>query len=147
MKLSINRPAMRSQSLSRALVWCFVLTGTLAVVRGEVLSESALQQIQALQAEKACFTPVQQKMDSQLVFALKQSRNQPIANGGVPQLKISAKADANGYIQVDITANVTAALLSQIQSSTGTIINSFPQFNAIRASIPLSQAENIAASP
>src|SRR5579872_4008112 len=108
------------------------------------LSPSALLQIQAMQDEKASFTPVQQKMDSQLVFALKKSRNQPIANGAVPQLRIGVTNDASGKVLVDITANVTASVLNQISQSGGTNISSFSRFNAIRALVPLDQIENIA---
>src|SRR5258708_7582110 len=98
----------------RAILFSAALAATVATMRGEGLNETALQQIQALQAEKASFTPAQQKMDSQLVFALKLSRNQPIAGGAVPNLRIGAKADTDGSIKVDITANVTSNLLQQI---------------------------------
>ena len=56
------------------------------------ISASALLELQALQREKASFTAAQQKLDSQLVFALKQSRNEPIAGGAVPQLQTGVEA-------------------------------------------------------
>lgn len=126
------------------LILSAALVGILPSALGETLSETAIQQIQAMQAEKDSFTPAQQKMDSQLIFALKASRNERIAGGAVPNLRIGAKADANSNIMVDITATVSSNLVTQIQSLGATIITSFPQFNYIRASIPLSQAENIA---
>src|SRR5437868_13753604 len=67
-----------------------------------VLSTNAQQQILALQAEKESFTPAEQKMDSQLVFAFKRSMNLPIANGAVPQLRIGVEPDTNGMVKVDL---------------------------------------------
>src|ERR1044071_7563701 len=45
------------------------------------ISDSAARQIQALIEEKESRTPAQQKMDSQLVYTVKQNRGQAIANG------------------------------------------------------------------
>jgi subtilisin-like proprotein convertase family protein len=114
-------------------------------VSGGGLSATALQQIQALQQEKASFTATEQKMDSQLIFAYKQSQNIPIAGGAVPNLRIGAQPDANGMLQVDITANVTTNLLQQIQNLGGSIGSGFAQYNAIRALVPVGQIENVAA--
>jgi len=109
------------------------------------LSANVQAQIQALEAEKASFTPVEQKMDSQLIFAFKKSQNISIANGTVPQMAVAAKIDMDGRILVDIKAEVTSNLLAQIVQYGGSIVSSYPQFQAIRASVPLSQVEAIAA--
>jgi hypothetical protein len=104
-----------------------------------------LREIQAMQQEKASFTPAQRKLDSQLVFALKQNRNEPVANGQVPQLRIGVQADAYGMVRVDIGAKVTANLLQEIQNHGGTITDNLPQSSPIRALVPLGQLEGIAA--
>ena len=109
------------------------------------ISANVLAQMQAFQDEKASFTPAQRKMDSQLVFAVKQARNEVIAGGAVPYLRIGAKADTNGKIKVDIQANVTQGLLERIRELGGVVSSSFPHDNSIRALIPLGQAEAIAA--
>jgi uncharacterized repeat protein (TIGR01451 family) len=149
MKVSPDPLSIFPAGLSRLALGCVALAAILAVsatAGAQPLSDTALHQIQAMQDEKASFTPAQQKMDSQLIFALKKSRGQTIANGAVPQLRIGAAADTNGMIQVDINANVTSNLLQQIQNLGGTVISSFPQFSALRVSIPLTNAENIAAA-
>ncbi len=68
------------------------------------------------------------------------------ANGAVPLLRIGAQADVNGFILVDIKAIVTPALVAQIQGLGGIIKSSLPQFNAVRALIPLTQLEAVAAA-
>ena len=109
----------------------------------EAIRDSALQQISALQAEKAFRTPAQQKMDSQLIYAIKESFKQAIAPG-VTNLLVDVHPDAKGRVQVDLTATVTQGLLDFIQNSGGTIISSVPRFDAVRALVPLSLTENLA---
>src|ERR1035438_8704477 len=109
----------------------------------EAIRDSALQQISALQAEKASRTPAQQKMDSQLIYALKQSLNQAIAPG-VTNLRVFVQAEADGRVKVDLKATVTQDLLSFIQNSGGSILSSVPGFQAVRALVPLSLTETLA---
>ena len=145
MALTLLLVVARSHGLNEGLA---ALAGALLVVTriivGAPLSESALQQIQALQEEKLSRTPAQQKMDSQLVYALKLSLNQVIAPG-VTNLRTSVHPNVEGLVKVDITATVTPGLISFIESSGGAIINSFAEFQAIRALIPLPLAETLAA--
>lgn len=107
------------------------------------ISPSALEQINALEAEKSQRTPIQQKIDSQLLYADKMRRGVPIAKGVATQ-RVDLDKDAQGRILVDIKAEVTDALLQFIESGGGKIINSFPQYNAIRAGVPLANVEDLA---
>lgn len=111
----------------------------------EKISDSALQQIRALQAEKLSRSTIHRKLDSQFVFQLKQNRGQVIAQG-VTKLQPDLKLQADGRVLVDIDANVTEALLAQIRQSGGTVINYFPQYRAIRALVTLNQLESLAGS-
>jgi len=108
------------------------------------ISASALEQINALEAEKSQRTPIQLKIDSQLLYADKMRRGVPIAKGVVTQ-RVDLDKDDQGRILVDIKADVTEALLQFIESGGGKIINSFPKYNAIRAGVPLAGIENLAA--
>ncbi len=107
------------------------------------ISDQALQQISALQAEKASRTPAQIKLDSQLVYALKQSRGQPFATG-VTNLTLGVTVRPDGQVLVDISADVSADLLNGITNSGGQVLNSVPQFKAVRALLPLAQTEVLA---
>src|SRR5262249_9763740 len=75
------------------------ITGVPAIDDSQI-SASALLEMEALVQEKASFTPAQRKLDSQIVFALKRNRNEPIANGKVPQLQIGLEPDVAGMILV-----------------------------------------------
>ena len=94
-------------------------------------------------AEKEARTAAQKKLDSHIVLALKKSRGEPPYDQPTtldPDLEI----EPDGRVLVDLTATVTAELLSQISTSGGTVISSFESMKAIRARIPLSQMEAIA---
>jgi uncharacterized repeat protein (TIGR01451 family) len=110
------------------------------------ISSNALQQISALIGDKFSRTPAQLKLDSQLLYALKQSRGQVMAPG-VPTLQFLPTADTNGLFKVDIDAPVSSNLLAAITQSGGVIVSSVPQFGAIRARVPLPLTEQLAGRP
>ena len=107
---------------------------------------NAQQQIAALEAEKATRTPAEIKMDSQLVYALKQSRGEPFA-AGVTNLSLGVKVGTDGNVLVDMNATVSIGLLKTITQVGGTVQFSSAQFNSIRALVPLGQLESLAALP
>ena len=108
------------------------------------ISASALKQIAALEKEKESRTPTQQKIDTQLLYADKIRRGVPIADG-VPLQRVDLDKDNQGRILVDIKADVTDALLQYIKSLGGNVVNDFPQYQAIRAGVPLANIEDLAA--
>jgi len=108
------------------------------------ISASALKQISALEKEKESRTPTQQKIDSQLLYADKMRRGVPIADG-VPVQRVDLDKDNQGRILVDIKADVTDALLQYIKTLGGNVVNDFPQYQAIRAGVPLANIEDLAA--
>jgi hypothetical protein len=108
------------------------------------ISASALKQIAALEAVKAKRTPTQQKIDSQLLYADMMRRGVPIADG-VPTQRVDLDNDDQGRVLVDIKAEVTDALLQYIKSIGGNVVNDFPQYQAIRAGVPLANIEDLAA--
>jgi hypothetical protein len=134
------------QRRARLLLAALVLgAGVLAVFAAppEDVSESALQQIGALLDEKASRTPAQLKLDSQLLYAVKRSRNEVIAPG-VDHLRVGEAVDGTGTVEVDIAAAVSPELLDFIRQAGGTVLNSHARFNAIRARIPLAFVETLA---
>src|SRR3954447_11954340 len=110
------------------------------------LSAGVLQQIDALNSEKESRTPAQQKIDSQLIYATKMHRGEPIANG-VATLEVNVGADAAGLVTVDITANVTNDLLDQLKGMGIVCSSVFPKYHALRAVASLDQLEAIASLP
>jgi hypothetical protein len=114
---------------------------------GGAISATARQQIAALLADKSSRTPAQRKLDSNLLWKIKQLRREPIATTTVSSLRTDVALDLSGQTTVDITADVSAALLAQIRSLGGAIVSVFPEYRSIRAQIPPLQAEQIAALP
>lgn len=141
------------QALIVSVVSGIVLTGiTLAAPEAEAqglqgpppaLSGKVLNQIKLMREEKKSRTPAQRKMSSQLVHAVKLRRgNSPLS--GLPGLRSNVQLAADDTTLVDITAVVTPALLEEIEVSGGTVINSFAEYDAIRAQLPLDFIETLA---
>ena len=125
--------------------------------------EAADQNIEALLAAKEQRTAVQRKVSSQLLAAANNAQlaeedgsGQPPSadktrppRGSVPPAGQQA-ADPDSVAQlelvtVDIRANATAAVLARIRALGGTVINSVPEYRAIRARLPLAAVEQLAA--
>src|SRR3954465_2847507 len=99
-----------------ASVGLAVLT-TAARLQGAVpLGSNVLHQITLLAEEKAARTPAQLKMDSHLIYAMKQAGGRPVA-AGLPMLQLSVTPDVNGKVLVDITGLITPALLNAIDQA------------------------------
>ena len=111
----------------------------------EAISQNALGQISALLSEKASWTPVQAKLDSELIHAVKNHRGQVFA-AGVSNQQLDVNVQPDGRVLVDITANVSSNLLLLIKQDGGQVVNSFPQFRAVRAMVNLNQLETLAGS-
>ena len=88
-------------------------------------------------------TPAQEKISSQLLDAITRYRD---ADGAVPR-DAGVDVDAEGRALVDIDAAVTDDLLAAILTLGGTVVSSFPQYDAIRARVPLDQLEALAGRP
>ncbi|HUI27772.1 MAG TPA: hypothetical protein VL403_16940, partial [Candidatus Kryptonia bacterium] len=112
----------------------------------QAIGPEAMQQIQALMEEKVGRTPAQRKIGSHLLYAGKMSRGEPIARG-VRSLPVRVRNDAGHRALVDISATVNPLVLDKIVQLGGEVINSFAQYHAIRAWLPLSQMEELASLP
>jgi hypothetical protein len=105
-----------------------------------------MQQLTSLLAEKAARTPIQRKVSSRLLYAAKMQRGLPIAPG-VATLRNEVPMEADGKALVDLRADVTRRLLSQIEMLGGTVVNGFAAHRAVRARIPLDRVELLAELP
>jgi len=117
--------------------------GTVVRAADEPLSPELVTKITALLADKQTRTPAQNKLSSELLYAIRMARGEAVAPG-VPTQRLSFTNDTNGRVLVDIKANVTDALLAQIRQGGGEVILSFPQYQAIHARIALNQLESLA---
>ena len=108
------------------------------------ISAQARAQIGALIADKANRTPVQRKIDSQLLFAGRMARREAIASG-VQTLDVSVPMTADGRVMLDVRADVSDVLLGQLRGLGAEITETWPQYRAIGLNIALDQVEAIAA--
>ena len=92
-------------------------------------------QIEALLAEKEQRTAAQRKVSSQLLDARRAADARRQEPGEIVEDKI---------VTVDIRAEVVPEVLSRIRALGGSVINSVPQYRAIRARLPLDAVENLA---
>ena len=100
-------------------------------------------------------TPTQQKLNSQLQDALRAPLQKPTVAGtsrlqatdpDAKNEREATEADAkNERVMVDIRADVTPAVLKRIRDLGGTVINSVPKYEAIRAQLPPRAVEMLAA--
>ncbi len=118
----------------------------LGVSGAEGLRPVTREQIESLQAEKLSRTPAQRKLDSQLVYAVRQQR-QGFVSRKVLLLRPDLGIEADGRVLVDIRAEVGPGLLDFIERNGGRIINSFERYHAIRALLPLNAMEIVAGQP
>ena len=103
-------------------------------------------QAEQLRAEKEALTPLQRKVNSSIIRHLHTNILHD-RERTLPKLESSISLSSSNEILTDIKANVSDSLVGLISASGGTIINKFPQYNAIRALIPIESVEWIAAHP
>jgi hypothetical protein len=94
--------------------------------------------------EKRERTPAQQKIDTQLLYALYRERGEAETKG-VPTGELRVKFDEKGRALITVRARVTKALLARIEHLGGKIVSSSGRYNDIRAYLPLAKLEELAA--
>ena len=79
------------------------------------LNWNTREQIRLLHEEKLSRTPAQKKMDSQLLYLLRE-RRQGRVGFGLDSLKPSLRVGPDGRVLVDLRANVSPVLLAFIKA-------------------------------
>lgn len=110
------------------------LTFVSAGMRSREIPRQSVQDV----TEKRTRTPAQQKIDSQLLMAARLKRQ------GFATREADVVFDSAGRAAVDISGEVTNNLLATIRREGGEVVNSYPQFKAVRAYLTLESLETIA---
>ena len=113
------------------------------------LTETGIQELTSLLAEKQARTPTERKLDTSLLFALRQSKGEAAVPGfrALPRVAARASVDGQGMVIVDIKADVGDALLQTIDGIGGLVVSSYPDYDAVRARVPIRRIEELAALP
>jgi hypothetical protein len=90
--------------------------------------------------KKLSATPEQNKIDSQLLFAISQMRGEK----GAPAEEIKLRKDSKGRVLVDVRATVTKKLLARIKNIGGKVISSSAHDDSVIAFISLDRLEVLA---
>jgi subtilisin family serine protease len=133
-----------------AVVFFSVTVTWVSVAEGQTLPPEAIDnfkaQFEILIAEKQSCTQVQQKVNFSIIRYLHvnilQDRQETL-----PKNQNKITLTANNEVLTDIDATVSDSVLEIITDNGGTIINQFPEYRAIRALIPITAVEVIAAHP
>ncbi|HKE60279.1 MAG TPA: hypothetical protein VKB46_26385 [Pyrinomonadaceae bacterium] len=133
---------MKLRLAHRSWVVCCALS--IACLPAVFLMDSASAEINPNQ-EKDQRTPEQQKIDSQLLYAIYQMRGEAEAKG-VPTEPIPLEKDAKGRVLVDIRVPVTRKVLTRIEKLGGTVLSSSDKYQSIIAYLPLGKVEPLARS-
>ncbi len=143
----INGFSQEKLRLRRYLLVRAVLALAVAMeIRGQQIAPSAQRQIAALLSEKASRTPSQRKMSSHLVHAAKVLRGETMPpDFPSPANALAAvRLDAQNFVEVDVSGEITPELLEYIRTLRGTVVNSFPEYHTVRARLPLLAVEQLA---
>ncbi len=107
------------------------------------IDPAAINQIAALLAEKDARTPAEQKVDSNLLYAIKQQVGIS-QSAAAASLQTDVAISAGQTTIVDITAFVSDGMLAQIAALGGKVLSSYPEYRSIRAELPISQVLTVA---
>lgn len=103
------------------------------------------QEIEAIQQDKVARSPAERKLDSQLVYALREQQRKSAVPG--ISMKSSVRPKADGRLLIDLRATVSPTLLSAIQAGGGTVVSSVPRYQAVRAFASLELCLQLASRP
>jgi hypothetical protein len=139
-----RRRRVRGAGIGAAIVLLSLCGATLFAQ--DAIDPNVAAQIGALLQEKATRAPTQQKLNSQLWYALQVSRGQTIAGvGDVYARAVDAvRPNSSGFANVDISGIVSSGLLKQIASLGGTI--GFASGGSVLANVPLTALESLASN-
>jgi hypothetical protein len=121
-----------------------VAATTRPTIAPDMNNHSANPGHQNLAQEKRTRTAAQQKIDSQLLYAIYRERGEAEAKG-VPAGELGVKFDEQGRAIVSIRARVTKKLLAKIKSLGGKVVSSSERYNDILAHLRLRKLEELAA--
>ena len=110
------------------------------------MSAQTAAQITALAAEKRARTPVQRKIDSQLIYGARIAAGRAIA-AGVPSLQVKLPMTADNRVVLDVRAAVSDALIDRLRGLGAEVTGSYARYRHVAVRAPLDVVEAIAAVP
>jgi hypothetical protein len=110
------------------------------------ISAEALAQIAALIADKQARTPVQQKIDSQLLYEQKMEAGDQVADG-IWAIDTDIPYASDGHLIVDVQAESASAVAARLAQSGVEIESAAADGSSFRAHVDIADVETLAADP
>src|SRR5262245_44964407 len=129
--------------MATRLLTTIFLVSLLGMSDGKALAARTINVSLLPLQEKDSRTPAQQKIDSQLLYAIYQMRGEARSKS-IPSEEIQLKKDHKGCVLVDVRVRVSEALVVKIQQLGGSIVYRSDRDNTILAYISLARLEAIA---
>ena len=121
---------------------CFTpATRGTSLTQNQEISPEAARQIGELAREKRARTAAQNKIDTQLLYAIKQKRGE---TRGVPIEPVDVNVDAEGNTLVEVTAKVSAKLVSKLSKAGAEVISKSAKYHTVRVRVALEKIEALA---
>ena len=108
------------------------------------IAPEALAQIEALLREKETRSPVDRKIDSQLLYARRMQQGLPIAPG-VQTLHVDLPYADDGHVIVDVKGRMTTSLLARVNGLSREVVAL--SSTDLQVHVDLDQVQTIAAQP
>lgn len=115
-------------------------------VKGAPISKEVADQIAAINREKESRNAAQQKIDSRLLYTIKNADGRASLEG-LPALETGIQPDADGRVGIDIRVDVTQEFLARLEKMGAKIIYQSVELRTVVAEMPLRSIESIAAMP
>ncbi len=152
-----SRRIPRSLVLSGVLIFVFAIivsilgytdrfnavAGPTATPTPAGIGPEAAAQIAALDREKESRTAAQRKIDSRLLYAIKEADGRASLEG-LPKLQTGIKVGDKGSVEIDLRAQVTKALIDKLEKLGARIIYSSEEHHTVIAEMPLQVLEAVA---
>jgi len=129
-----GRPSEPNTAMKFTLSIALGLTCTLGDAVAQELSRAVRAQLESLQQEKQARSPVEQKLESNLLFLVRETAGLP-AVPGVPSLRSRLQPEDDGRIVVDLAAQPTDALRTAILAHGGVVEYESIHFDSVRARV------------
>lgn len=119
---------------------------TIASAQDAGISPEAAEQIRQLILEKQNRTPAQRKLNSNLVYAVKANRLEPLGVGvdTLPGTSEEVKVETDGRVKVEVFGIISSSLQGAITAAGGQILHTSLAGGAYTARLPLASLEGLA---
>ncbi len=127
---------------------CLAVVAVTSQARAQDISPDVLQQMAAISAVKANFTPAQKKLDSNLAFGILSATNDtsvssfknaitPLAGTDLTAPDAAGNGVPPTTIRVEIFGTLSPDLINAIQASNGVVNYTSTRWNAVTATLPV----------